>query len=73
MCALPLALSEHPVLGDLFELRKDSCPFAEGYSILGFGLLVKKIITEQGYGLSFILPSVNLAKPGSVFTLFPDM
>lgn len=42
MCAPPLALSEHPVLGDLFELRKNTCPFAEGNSILGFGLLVKK-------------------------------
>ena len=67
------SMSKHPVLRILFKLHNRTRPFAEGNLILGFGLLGEKKITEQGYGLSFILLSVNLMKPGSVFICFPDV
>lgn len=39
---VPLAPSEHPVLGNLYKLYNRTCPFAEGNMILGFGLSGEK-------------------------------
>lgn len=70
VCA-SLGMPEPQVLGDLFKRCKKTCSFAEGTWSWGLGFWVKKI-TEQGYGLSFILLSANLTKTDSVFTWFPD-
>ena len=66
-------MSKYPVLGNFFKLHNRIHPFAEGNLILGFGLSGEKKNHRTGYRLSFILPSVNLMKPGSVFICFLDV